>query len=51
MLAMRNMKPIRRYENRTIFGHSTGKVSGTVVEMFTRPPGMLLPPCTWLQAV
>ncbi|KEY66996.1 hypothetical protein S7711_05117 [Stachybotrys chartarum IBT 7711] len=39
MLAMRNMKPIRRYENRTIFGHSTGKVSGTVVEMFTRPPG------------
>lgn len=42
LLAIRNMKPIRRYENRTIFGNSKAKVSGTVVEMFSRPPGMYL---------
>ncbi|GAO14620.1 hypothetical protein UVI_02009280 [Ustilaginoidea virens] len=39
LLAIRNMKPIRRYENRTIYGNPTGKVSGTVVELFSRPPG------------
>lgn len=39
LLAIRNMKPIRRYENRTIFGNSKAKVSGTVVELFSRPPG------------
>lgn len=39
-LAIRNMKPIRRYENRTIYGNVSSKVSGTVVELFTRPPGM-----------
>ena len=39
LLAIRNMKPIRRYEKRTIFGNVKAKVSGTVVEMFTRPPG------------
>ncbi|KAG6010280.1 hypothetical protein E4U21_007329 [Claviceps maximensis] len=39
LLAIRNMKPIRRYENRTIYGNSKAKVSGTVVELFTRPPG------------
>lgn len=39
LLAIRNMKPIRRYENRTIYGKSTSKVSGTVVELFSRPPG------------
>ncbi|KAG6011773.1 hypothetical protein E4U54_007911, partial [Claviceps lovelessii] len=38
LLAIRNMKPIRRYENRTIYGNSKAKVSGTVVELFTRPP-------------
>ena len=38
-LAVRSMKPIRRYENRTIFGKVTSKVSGTVVEMESRPPG------------
>lgn len=44
-LAIKNMKPIRRYENRTIFGKVSAKVSGTVVEIFARPPGMffLLP--------
>ncbi|KAL6892291.1 hypothetical protein GGI43DRAFT_190563 [Trichoderma evansii] len=39
LLAIRNMKPIRRYENRTIYGKSVSKVSGTVVELFSRPPG------------
>lgn len=39
MLAIRNMKPIRRYENRTIYGKVKAKVSGTVVELFNKPPG------------
>ncbi|CAH0001686.1 unnamed protein product [Clonostachys byssicola] len=39
MLAIRNMKPLRRYENRTIYGNITSKVSGTVVELSARPPG------------
>ncbi|KAK7429247.1 28S ribosomal protein S5, mitochondrial [Neonectria magnoliae] len=39
MLAIRNMKPIRRYENRTIYGDISGKVSGTVVQLMARPPG------------
>ncbi|KJZ71125.1 hypothetical protein HIM_09479 [Hirsutella minnesotensis 3608] len=39
LLAIRNMKPVRRYENRTIFGDVKAKVSGTVVELFARPPG------------
>lgn len=40
MLAIRNMKPLRRYENRTIFGNITSKLGGTVVELSARPPGM-----------
>jgi small subunit ribosomal protein S5 len=40
LLAIRNMRPIRRYENRTIYGSVTAKVSGTVVKMDARPPGM-----------
>ena len=39
MLAIRNMKPIRRYENRTIYGTVRQKVSGTIVELRARPPG------------
>ncbi|KAM0325374.1 hypothetical protein ACHAQA_007359 [Verticillium albo-atrum] len=39
LLAIRNMKPIRRYENRTIFGTVESKVSGTVVKLEARPPG------------
>ncbi|TQV97985.1 37S ribosomal protein S5 [Cordyceps javanica] len=39
MLAIRNMKAVRRYENRTIYGDSTAKVGATVVELFNRPPG------------
>ncbi|KAH8677355.1 hypothetical protein BX600DRAFT_506401 [Xylariales sp. PMI_506] len=39
LLAIRNMQPIRRYENRTIHGSVTAKVSGTVVQLDARPPG------------
>lgn len=39
MLAIRNMKPVRRYENRTIYGNVSAKISGTVVELMARPPG------------
>lgn len=39
MLAIRNMKAVRRYEDRTVYGNATGKVGGTVVELFNRPPG------------
>lgn len=46
MLAIRNMKPIPRYENRTIFGNVKAKISGTVVELFTRPPGKFTAPET-----
>ncbi|KAL8850349.1 MAG: hypothetical protein Q9221_004669 [Calogaya cf. arnoldii] len=37
--AIRNMQPIPMYEGRTIFGDVKGKVSGTEVELMTRPPG------------
>lgn len=40
--AIRNMKPIPRYEDRTIFGDVRGKVGGTELELMTRPPGMYL---------
>ncbi|KAL2155282.1 hypothetical protein VTH82DRAFT_23 [Thermothelomyces myriococcoides] len=39
LMAIRNMQPIRRYENRTIYGSVTSKVSGTVIKMEARPPG------------
>ncbi|KAH6850905.1 ribosomal protein S5, C-terminal domain-containing protein [Chaetomium sp. MPI-CAGE-AT-0009] len=39
LLAIRNMRPIRRYEQRTIYGSVTAKVSGTIVKMNARPPG------------
>ncbi|KAK2806433.1 hypothetical protein FQN50_005850 [Emmonsiellopsis sp. PD_5] len=37
--AIRNMKPIQRYENRTIFGDVRGKVGAVEVELMHRPPG------------
>jgi len=40
LAAIRNMRPIVRYEDRTIYGNVRAKVSGTVVELFSRPPGM-----------
>lgn len=39
--ALRNMKPIHRYEGRTIYGEVHGKVGATEVQLMARPPGML----------
>ncbi|KAL9109710.1 MAG: hypothetical protein Q9187_008132 [Circinaria calcarea] len=39
MAAIRNMRPIPRYEERTIFGDVTGKVGATELVLMTRPPG------------
>ncbi|GAP83747.1 putative 37S ribosomal protein S5 [Rosellinia necatrix] len=38
-LALANMRPILRYENRTIFGSVTAKVGATIVKLDSRPPG------------
>lgn len=40
--AIRNMKPIPMYENRTIYGDVSGKVSAVEVKLFSRPPGKFL---------
>jgi len=40
MNAIRNMKPIQRYENRTIYGQVQGKVGATEVELSSRGPGI-----------
>lgn len=37
--AMKAMKPIPRYEDRTIYGEVESKVSATVVKLMSRPPG------------
>lgn len=42
--AIRNMQPIPRYENRTIFGDVTGKVGAVELQLMHRPPGMFEPP-------
>lgn len=42
--AVRNMLPIPRYEKRTIYGNVEHKISGTVVQLFARPPGSPPPP-------
>ncbi|PPJ56160.1 hypothetical protein CBER1_09174 [Cercospora berteroae] len=39
MNAIRNMKPIPRYEERTIYGEVEGKVGASVVKLSARPPG------------
>ena len=39
MNAIRNMRPIARYEERTIFGEVEGKVGAAVVRLSSRPPG------------
>jgi small subunit ribosomal protein S5 len=39
LAAIRNMQPIPRYEERTIFGEVEGKVSAAVVKLMARPPG------------
>ena len=37
--AIRNLTPIPRYEERTIFGDVKGKVGATELSLYTRPPG------------
>ncbi|TVY37287.1 37S ribosomal protein S5, mitochondrial [Lachnellula subtilissima] len=37
--AIRNMQPIPRYEERTIYGEVEGKVSASEVKLMSRPPG------------
>lgn len=37
--AIRNMQPIPRYENRTIFGDVKGKVGAVELQLMHRPPG------------
>lgn len=37
--AIRNMKPIPRYENRTIFGDVKGKSGAVELKLMSRPPG------------
>ncbi|KAL4802321.1 ribosomal protein S5, C-terminal domain-containing protein [Aspergillus unguis] len=37
--AIRNMKPVPRYENRTIFGDVTGKSGAVELKLMSRPPG------------
>ena len=38
--AIRNMQPIPRYEERTIYGDVSGKVGATELVIMNRPPGM-----------
>ena len=40
--AIRNMQPIPRYENRTIYGDVKGKVGATELQLMHRPPGMFI---------
>lgn len=39
LAAIRDMHPIPRYENRTIYGNVEAKVSGSIVRLSSRPPG------------
>lgn len=39
ILAIRNMKPIPRYEGRTIYGEVEGRVGAVRVQLSSRPPG------------
>lgn len=42
--AIRNMQPIPRYENRTIFGDVRGKVGAAELILMNRPPGVYSQP-------
>lgn len=41
--AIRNMQPVLRHENRTIFGDVEGKSGATELKLFARPPGKYIP--------
>jgi len=49
MNAIRNMRPIARYEERTIYGDVEAKVGASVVQLYSRPPGKkrCLPTRSW----
>lgn len=40
MNAIRNMRPVPRYEERTIYGDVQAKVGASIVQLSSRPPGM-----------
>ena len=40
--AIRNVQPVPRYEDRTIFGDVRVKIGAVELELMTRPPGMLV---------
>jgi small subunit ribosomal protein S5 len=40
--AIRNMRPIPRYEGRTIYGEVEGKVAASVVQLKGKPPGTVI---------
>ena len=42
MAAIRNMRPVPRYEDRTIFGDVQGKSGASIVQLSARPPGELI---------
>lgn len=48
LLSLRNMKPIRRYENRTVYGQMEKRFSGTTVKLEARPPGMFPFPASFV---
>ncbi len=43
LAAVRNLRPVPRYEERTIYGDVKGKVGGTELTLMTRHPGMSFP--------
>lgn len=43
MNAIRNMRPVPRYEERTIYGDVEAKVGASVVQLSARSPGMSIP--------
>ncbi len=45
--AIRNMRPIPRYEERTIYGEVEGKVSASIVQLKGKPPGT----STWISTL
>ncbi len=45
LLAVQNLRPVRRYEDRTIFGTVRAKVGATIVEIASRPPGEFVRSC------
>ena len=47
--SIRNMQPIHRYEERTIYGDLHGKSGGTEVDLMTRTPGRRMEPPSYCE--